>query len=456
MIDADSAVLAARKARQIYPDFSDLFLERTTTLLCNVIQGELRAAHCKVEQGAAMRRLSDAHCIHVHTPDLSDEGLTTLISALGDSHVPAYAAHSADGETDLSKAPDLRRLVAIAQEAADEVASMQVGLGNGIRLHATIMPRAIQQEVCIVDANERVRHETRCTAHLRVEAVARKERKVRNGRRGVGTAHIEELALHNQHKRVARLAAEAALTRLDAVDTPVGEMPVILGAGSPAALLHEVCGHTLEADIAHYPGSAYYDCLGKSIASPLLTLIDDPRAPAESPIYCFDDEGEPAQSTVLVEQGRLLTYLYDRRTSRIAGCASNGHARRLMYAYPPLPRMSTTYVLPGESTAEEIIAETERGIFVQSINGGDTSMRGHFNLIVEEGYLIEQGRITAPIRGAILSGYAPTTLQTIDRVGNDCIFFCHGCTCNKLDQFPLSVSLGQPTLRVGKLLVWGG
>ena len=456
MIDSASAALAVRRARQLYPDFADLFLERTTTMLCNVVQGELRAAYGRVEQGAAMRRLNETYCIHVHVPDCSEAGLAKLVQALEHGRVPEDALQSQEQTFHADEAPELGQLIAVTREAADEVAAMQTGMGEALRLHATVMSHVRQQEICLVRPDGCVRHETRYSAHLRVEAVARQERKVRNGRRGIGATCAAGLADQNRHRQVARQAAEAALTRLEAIDTPVGEMPVILGPGGPAALLHEVCGHPLEADIAHCPGSAYYGRQGERIASSLLTLIDDPNVPEAMPMYRFDDEGEPARPTVLIERGRLLTHLYDRRTARAVGQISNGHARRLHYAYPPMPRMSTTYVLPGESSPEEIIAETPYGIFVQSINGGDTSIRGRFNLMVEEGYLIEHGRITAPLRGAILSGHAPTALQTIDRVGNDSAFFCHGYTCNKLDQYPLPVSLGQPTLRVGKLLVWGG
>jgi TldD protein len=456
MINVDCAATAAWKARQVYRDFADLFLEHTTVSLCNIVQGELHTAHCKVEQGAAMRRMANDHCVHVHSPHPTEEGLDALIEALEDGEVRIHTSNGEEKEIEAIDFPDLSRQVEVAREAASEVAAMNAGIGADIHLHATIMLRAMQQEVCIVRADGHIQHEKRYNAHLRVEAVAKQKRKVRNGRRGIGAAAVADLAMQNKHRQVARQAAEAALIRLDAIDAPTGEMPVILGPGGPAALVHEVCGHTLEADIAHCSGSAYHGLLGEMIASPLFTLIDDPRVPATMPTYSFDDEGEPAQATVLVDRGRLLTHLYDWRTATAAGRVSNGHARRLLYAYPPLPRMSTTYVVAGETPAAEIIAETERGMYVQSINGGDTSMSGRFNLMVEEGYLIEHGRITAPIRGAVLSGYGPAALQAIDRVGNDCTFFCHGYTCNKLDQFPLSVSLGQPTIRVARLLVWGG
>ncbi len=454
MIECDLARTVLAKAKGTSKEFVDLFVENNTTVLCTVLQGELHTVHRRAEQGAALRRINGTRSIHVHTSDLSEKGLEALVSALHEGSIPVTSRTPAPCSQ--VEDPGLEDLVRIAQEAANEVHRISLGNGGDTHLHATVMARAARQDVLIARSDNQILSEARYTAHMRVEAVARRGQKVRNGRRGIGAARVADLAACNRHIDVARQAAEAALLRLDAIDTPVGLMPVILGPGGPAAMLHEICGHALEADIAQHSGSAYYGALGERIASPLLTLIDDPRTPAAMPTYGFDDEGEPAQSTVLIKDGILLTHLYDRCTAMAAGCPSNGHARRLAYAYPPLPRMSTTYVAGSDTPWEEILAETDRGLFVQSINGGDTDRSGHFNLMVEEGYLIEGGRITAPIRGAVLSGHGPTVLRTIDRVGNDCKFFCHGYTCNKLNQFPLPVSLGQPTLRVPELLIWGG
>ena len=260
-----------------------------------------------------------------------------------------------------------------------------------------------------------------------------------------------------RHRRLGAEAVTGALTRLEAVLAPSGEIPVVLAAGQPGTWLHETVGHGLEADHAANPGSAYHGRLGRRVAAAQITVIDDPTPAGQPPLYSVDDEGEAARRTVLIEDGVLRDRLYDWRTAQSAGLSSNGHGRRLDYSWPALPRTSATYVLPGRLSAEEIISDTSRGLLVVSVSGGDTDMgSGRFNLRVDEGYLIERGRVTAPITGATLSGRALDALRGVDRLGSDLEFVNLCLVCNKLEQFPMLVSVGQPTLRIAGLDVWGG
>ena len=450
MIDQDIAHKTLAAVTRQGDLFADLFAEDTAIATCTSNGGELSALLVRCHQGTSLRRVGRLRTQHVHTPGLGEAGLSALVKALQSGSISALPMP----ETGHGCADDLPvdEIVGLAHEVARETER-----NGSLRVTAQVTVRLMRRSVLIARSDGAIVREARCYTKMTIEATARHANKVRSSQRQYGGPLVCDLRHNDIHLRLAREAAEAAVLRLEAVEAPLGEMTVILGPGGPATLLHEACGHALEADLAQHAQSAYHGCLGLQVAAPGVTLIDDPRAPEHAPFYHFDDEGHPAEPTVLIERGILRNYLYDLRSALAAGRASTGHGRRLNYAYPPLPRMSTTYMAPGDTSPEEIIAETARGIFVRSISGGDTDMgSGRFNLQVSEGYLVEDGRLTAPIRGAVLSGLGPAVLRSIDRVGNDSTFMNYCYVCNKLDQFPLLVSVGQPTLRVPRLLVWGG
>ncbi|HEX7734146.1 MAG TPA: TldD/PmbA family protein [Ktedonobacteraceae bacterium] len=451
MLDHDVVHAALADVLRSGDTFADLFAERITNAVYELTDGELRNARVRTEQGVGLRRVRDGTSQYVHTPDLSEAGVRALVPCLRDEvrpTAPAFATCQTPGAERL-----LAEMLRLAEAALAEARRHS---SPRFTTHITTRVVATWQTVLVGRSDGRIVRDQRDHAAIHVEVVLRHERKVRKSRRSVGATHLAGLCQDDSHLAIARQAMEAALLRVEAVEAPSGEMTVILGPGGPAVLLHEACGHALEADIARQASSAYAGCLGRQVAAPIITVIDDPAPSESAALYHFDDEGEPARPTVLIEQGILRNYLYDRRSAG-AGRASNGHGRRLSYAYQPLPRMSTTYVAPGESSFEEIVAGTKQGILVQSISGGDTDMgSGRFNLRVDEGYLVENGRITAPILGTMLSGHGPKVLHAIDRVSTDCQFLNYCYLCNKLDQFPLVVSVGQPALRVPQLLVWGG
>jgi TldD protein len=451
MLDHELARSVVDKAMRPGDHFGDLFAEHFTHVVFQVRNGEVIKARHRTEHGVGLRRTGDTYSQHVHTCDLSEEGLFSLVAALQEGGRPKRSIPGG-----ISEQPDILPLddmIGVAREAANEARLRSASPQAEI----TAQIVATRRSILIGRSDGKVLEEIRYQCALHVDVVVRKGNKVRHCQRSVGARMVSDLRIAEQHLATAREAAIAAPYRLEAISAPSGELTVILAPGGPATLLHEACGHPLEADLAHHPASAYHGCLGTRVAAPMVTLIDDPRASASAPMYHVDDEGESAEATVLIEKGILRNYMFDRRTAHVEGHASNGHGRRLSYAYPPLPRMSTTYIASGESSPADIIAETKKGILVQSIRGGDTDMgSGRFNLEVGEGWLVENGRVTAPIRGAVLSGRGPDVLRAIDRVGNDCQFLHFYYLCNKLDQFPLVVSVGQPTLRISKMLVWGG
>lgn len=237
-----------------------------------------------------------------------------------------------------------------------------------------------------------------------------------------------------------------------------GEWPVVLGPGNPAILIHEVCGHGLEGDLAAHPEVVYGRKFGRYVASEQVTLVDDPTMPGLSGSYHMDDEGEKAQSTVLIDKGRLQDFLYDRSTAKFWGKQSNGHGRRVSYRYPAIPRMSNTLIAAGEYTPEEILGQTSRGLYVRKLGTGETELTtGRFRVRVVEGFLIENGQITYPVGDLWLVGNGPELLSSIDRVGNDPqMHHSRHATCNKFDQLNLAVSVGQPTIRVRKVQIETG
>lgn len=429
---------------------ADLFAEQTVVGAYEVQNGVGKDVQFRARQGIGLR-VTNAHGTrHVYTPDLSERGLELLTRALHEDQLPrppsAHTIHIHDEDASLAG------LKSIASEVSE--AALAEKADNA---EINVIARMFRQQVLIGCDDGGIHEDLRAYAAVRIDVTARQGRKVRSSQRAMGARWTGDLREGDGHRSMARQAVRAALERLEAIDAPSGEFTVILGPGGPATLLHEACGHPLEADLALHPKSAYYGLLHTPVAAPCVTLLDSPGAVPQAPVYACDDEGEPGQATVLIEKGVLRSYLFDRRTARAAGMRSNAHARRLSYAYPPLPRMSMTYIAPGESHPDEILAETPRGILVREISGGDTDMgSGRFNLQVNEAYLIEDGRITAPLKGIVLSGRGPDVLRAIDRVGNDTTFVNHCYVCNKLNQFPLLVSIGQPTLRVSNMRVWGG
>lgn len=450
MLDNDFVCSTLASIRQSGDELADLFAERSTQVIYEMTAHDTHDMRIRVEQGVGLRRVREGRTQYYHTPYLSEKGVEELAKRMH-RETPTFYTF------DNIEAPAIDALPVYEMKRTASEAALEAEKELHTYPSAQVITRIVAnwQTVLIGCTDGSVLLEERHHAALHVEVLIREQKKVRRGKRSFGATPLGALSKDNRHLRIAREAAEAAITKMEAVKVTSGEMPVILSSGGPGVLLHEACGHALEADLACQPGSAFHGFLGKRIASSHVTVIDDPCADPDTPLYSFDDEGEDAQPTVLIEQGILRNYLYDRR------CAlphhSNGHGRRLSYKYPPLPRMSTTYVATGTSSLQEMLAATPRGIFVQSISGGDTDMgSGRFHLQVEEGYLIEQGNITAPVQGLILSGSGPDVLSSIDYVGDHCEFQHYCYLCNKLDQFPLVVSVGQPALRVAKLYVWGG
>lgn len=253
----------------------------------------------------------------------------------------------------------------------------------------------------------------------------------------------------------AREAVRQAIVNLHAVPAPAGVMPVVLGPGWPGVLLHEAVGHGLEGDFNRKGTSIFSGRIGERVASPLCTIVDDGTLPHRRGSLNIDDEGTPTQCTVLIEKGILRNYIQDKRNARLMGMKSTGNGRRESYADVPLPRMTNTYMLAGTSSPEEIIASVKKGIYAVNFGGGQVDITsGKFVFSAAEAYLIENGKITAPVKGATLIGNGPEVLTKVSMVGNDLKLDSGVGICGKEGQ-SVPVGVGQPTLKVDALTVGG-
>jgi TldD protein len=232
-------------------------------------------------------------------------------------------------------------------------------------------------------------------------------------------------------------------------------MTVVLGPGWPGVLLHEAIGHGLEGDFNRKKTSAFSDRIGAVVASPQCTVVDDGTLPGRRGSLTIDDEGTPTECTTLIENGVLRGYMQDKHNARLMGVRSTGNGRRESYAHTPMPRMTNTYMLPGKYDPAEILASVQRGIYAPNFGGGQVDITsGKFVFSISEGYLIENGRTTAPVKGAMLTGSGPEVLTRVSMVGNDLALDRGIGVCGK-DGQSVPVGVGQPTLRVDGLTVGG-
>lgn len=343
---------------------------------------------------------------------------------------------------------DKQTIVQIAQradEAAREV-SGDVQQVVVIYLDATT-------DVLIATSEGRLVDDRRTRTRFACRVVAARDGVIQTGFEGPGASAGHELFDANPPERVARTAATQAVNMLSSAPAPSGEMPVVLWRGDGGVLFHEACGHGLEADIVAKEASVYAGRRGERIGSDLLSGVDDATVQNGWGSFAFDDEGTPAQRTVLFEDGVLGDYLTDRRSARKLGLHTSGNGRRQSYQHLPIPRMTNSYILPGEADPDEVIAEVDRGILCKGLGGGQVNpATGDFVFGMTEAYLVEGGEVQQAVRGANLVGNGPEAIARIDAVCSD--FAQRQGTCGK-DGQGAPVAFGTPTLRIARITVGG-
>lgn len=317
----------------------------------------------------------------------------------------------------------------------------------------SVIYRDFTQDVCIATSDGVIAEDNRIYTLVVIHVVAQERDILQTGYEHIGGFIGFELFDEVSLEEVAFKTAQRAVMMLSARKTPGGKMPVVISSQAGGTMIHEAIGHGLEADLAQQGLSVYTGKIGQDIASPLITVVDDSTLPNKRGSFRFDDEGIPSQKTILVENGILKGYMYDRLTSIKDKTVSTGNGRRESYKHRPIPRMTNTFIAPGISNPEEITKSIDNGLFVKKMGGGQVNtVTGEFVFEVSEGYIIEKGKIGEPLRGATLMGNGPEILKSIDIIGND-LGFSIG-TCGK-DMQGVPVSDGMPTLRVQEIVVGG-
>jgi TldD protein len=451
-------VLAAALARG--GRFSEVFVEERTGVSVRLDDGRIEELVTGDDRGAGVRVVHGDQTAYAYSNRLDREAILEAAeaAAAGVRDATPGEATTVDLRTvePSVRHPAERPASAIAKadkvawlREADEVAR---GVSPDVRQVVSAYGDSVQR-VLIAASDGRWVEEERPRIRLIVQVVASRDGVIQTGFWGpAGLAGVEFLDAHPPRETAER-AAKQAVTMLDSIPSPAGEMAVVMGPGGGGVLFHEACGHGLEADLIQKEASVYRDRLGDALASPLVTGIDDATVPNAWGSFSFDDEGTPSQRTVLFEGGDLRGYLYDRLRADHDGVPSTGNGRRQSYASLPIPRMTNSYILPGASSPEDVIGDTARGVYAVTIGGGQVNpATGDFVFGVSEGYLIEDGEITTPVRGANLVGNGTDILSRIDAVASDFAVF-YGI-CGKEGQ-GVPVGNGSPTLRIARMTVGG-
>lgn len=314
---------------------------------------------------------------------------------------------------------------------------------------------SVYELILIMNSDGKLVTDIRPLVRLSIQVIAEQDGRYEQAVSGGGGRYDYSYFTNDIIENYIKQATQQALINLNAAPAPAGTMTVVLGSGWPGVLLHEAIGHGLEGDFNRKGSSAFSGRLGEKVASDLCTIVDDGTIPGRRGSLNVDDEGTPAQKTVLIEKGVLKTYMQDNMNARLMGMQSTGNGRRESYAHLPMPRMTNTYMLPGKHTREEIIASVDKGIYAVQFDGGQVDITsGKFVFSTSEAYLIENGKITQPVKGATLIGNGPDVLTQVSMVGNDLELDSGVGVCGKEGQ-QVPVGVGQPTLKIDKLTVGG-
>jgi len=440
-------------------DFAEVFVEDRRSSVARLDDGrveELTAGH---DRGAGVRVISGETTGFAHTADLSEKALLDAAAAA------AAASRGSDRGTrsialQRTEAPRTHDVVELPETVAkdrkvellrraDDAARAE---GESIR-QVGVTYADSRRRILVANSDGVLVGDDQVRTRFMVSVAASGDTGIQTGTESPGLTVGFELFDEIDPGVVARTAARRAIMLLDARPAPSGRVPVVLERGAGGVLFHEACGHGLEADLVARDASVFGGRVGEQVASPLVTLVDDGTLARDWGTAAIDDEGAPATRTVLIEEGVLTDFMWDTKQARKNGRPSTANGRRETYQHLPMVRMTNTYLLPGETDPDDIIADTEYGIYCAQLGGGQVNTAtGDFVFGMTEAYLIENGKITAPLRPAQLIGNGPETLNLIDAVGSD--FGTWPGTCGKFGQ-GVSVSAGQPTLRVAELTVGG-
>lgn len=442
-------------------DYADLYFQVSRHESWTLEDGIIRDGSFSLDQGVGVRATSGEKTGFAYSDELvmpaleraasaaraiARQGQDRSVQAWSRCHVaPLYSAHDPTTSIDDTQKTALLSEIDAATRGMDP------------RVTQVIVSLASSQDLILVLASDgTIAADVRPLVRLNVSVILEQGGRREQGYAGGGARTDLNYFLDGDIAMdFAREAVRQAVVQFDAQAAPAGTMPIVLGPGWPGILLHEAVGHGLEGDFNRKGTSAFCGRLGQKIASSLCTIVDDGTIADRRGSLTVDDEGTPGQYSVLVENGVLKGYMQDKLNARLMGVKSTGNGRRESFAHVPMPRMTNTYMLAGPHDPEEIIASVDKGIYAPNFGGGQVDITsGKFVFSASEAYLIEKGKVTAPVKGAMLIGDGPEALSKISMVGNDLELDSGVGTCGKEGQ-SVPVGVGQPTLKIDEITVGG-
>ena len=442
-------------------DFGDLYFQHARRESWTVEDGIVKDGAHSIEQGVGVRAISGEKTGFAYSDDINVQALmdaaksARAIARDGNAHgaralVPGnsralyLAQDPIDGIGNEDKVETLRRLDKLLRAADPRVQQVMVSLAGGVD---TILV-ARSDGVLAADVRPLVR--------INVQVIVEQNGRRESGYAGGGGRYsYAELFAGGRPEKWAREALRQALVNLEAIDAPAGTMPVVLGSGWPGVLLHEAVGHGLEGDFNRKGTSTYAGRIGQRVASPGVTIVDDGTLEGRRGSLNVDDEGTPTNCTTLIEDGVLVGYMQDTLNARLMGMAPTGNGRRESFAHLPMPRMTNTYMRAGTHDPEEMIRSVKRGLYAVNFGGGQVDITsGKYVFSATEAYMIEDGKVTAPVKGATLIGNGPETMQRVKMIGHDLALDEGVGVCGK-DGQSVPVGVGQPSLLIDQITVGG-
>jgi TldD protein len=442
-------------------DYADLYFESMTATSLGVDEQIVKSASQGVSAGCGIRVLSGERTGYAYTDNLSPDRLlhaarTAALIASGPAKQPVqgfietpapglYPVPLGGYDLDLAARLELILRVDRAARAYDpRIVQVRAGYSEELR------------HILIAASDGAFATDTQPLCRLNVFVIAKENETTTKGSAGGGgRAGLEQFTGSKSPEELAREAARGAILQLNAVPAPAGEMEVVLGPGWPGILLHEAIGHGLEADFIRKKTSAFTGLLGQRVANSKVTVVDNGTIPSRRGSLNVDDEGIPTQETTLIEHGILKGYLTDKLSARLMGAANTGSGRRESYQCIPMPRMTNTYMLAGDDEPEDILRSVKHGLYAVNFGGGQVDItNGKFVFSASEAYLIEDGKVTAPVRDATLIGSGPEALKYVSMVGHDLKLDKGIGTCGK-DGQSVPVGVGLPTIKLDKMTVGG-
>jgi len=443
-------------------DDADLYLEHSTTESIALEEGMVKHVSASTHQGIGARVVKGEAAGHACTDRMEHAALMEAATAArtiaegGQTRSPV-AIHPSKPAHALYR-PENPALAASMSERKTMLERLDA-LARGID------PRVVQvfanvsasfSDIHIIRMDGVHLHDARPLVRLNISVVVEQDGRRETGSAGGGGRFgLDRMLQGEEAERLTREAVRIALLNLDAVAAPAGPMPVVLGPGWPGILLHEAIGHGLEGDFNRKGTSAFAGCIGQQVAAKGVTVVDDGTINERRGSLNFDDEGTETHRTILIEDGTLVGYLQDKQNARLMGMKPTGNGRRESYAHPVLPRMTNTFMLAGNDSPDDILSSLDRGIYAVNFGGGQVDITsGKFVFTTSEAYLVENGKIKAPVKGATLIGDGPSVLKKVSMIGNDLKLDPGVGTCGK-DGQSVPVGVGLPTIRIEGLIVGG-